>query len=90
MSIIAYTLAKMLTVIFLLKSVEFFLSDSFVNFLNLENKTIQYIKIDIEGSEFEAICGASNVLENDNPVIARSNIIQMLIVMMNLLKLSIT
>ena len=43
--------------------------DSFINFLNIENKTIQYIKIDIEGSELEAICGAKNVLESHNPVI---------------------
>ena len=54
---------------FLTEECRVFSLDSFINFLNLENETIQYIKIDIEGSELEAICGASNVLENHNPVI---------------------
>ena len=43
--------------------------DSFISFLNLEDERIQYIKIDIEGSELEALCGAKNLLENHNPVI---------------------
>ena len=56
--------------------------DSFINFLNIENKTIQYIKIDIEGSELEAIFGAKNVLRVIIQLY-RLNIIQALIVIMN-------
>lgn len=43
--------------------------DSFLDFINTKELMVEYIKIDIEGSEFEAINGSTKLLENYSPVI---------------------
>ncbi len=43
--------------------------DSFVDFINLGNKSIDYIKIDIEGAELNALIGAKNILSTHQPII---------------------